>query len=435
MLLSLILATFLVCLIAYIFTWLRYRDVFHPTLLIVPMCVFLYVYMPSELLASEALFVYVTQEQAEFTQLVIIATLLALFLGCSYGSTAIDRLSPRSQAVTTVDARTLSHGAYALGAIGMLSWMSTMQNVGGITNAFSGAKGMGWSDYGYVRDAVYLLIVALLLLLTPEVARAHLRDLAWRCAIVVFSVPWLLQGLLGARRGPTFLIVSSIAMSWYFARKTRPAFVSVFVGGLLLGAVLLLLVTNRDSIYIGSDKPINLDLSASLSEFNSASEANEYIFAVGCISTTQQTGAFYWGRRYFAQSIIRPIPRQLWPTKYEDLGVPGLAENGGVAPAFMFEIMGWGAVPGAAATLVADLWVEFYWLAVPVAGFIGWLYGSVWARAVRWSGYWTILYVISALCSIYLVTQAVGALLFQLLILAAPSAYVWHLAASKTTSR
>lgn len=135
---------------------------------------------------------------------------------------------------------------------------------------------------------------------------------------------------------------------------------------------------------------------------------------------------FFWGRRYLAQVIVRPIPKQIWPNKYEDFGVPELLRNAGVAGEGLAPIMGWSAVTGAAAAMVADLWVEFSWLSIPVMGAIGYAYGAVWRRAVIVGGVWTTQYIIFALLSIYLITQSGEAVIFRFVILTLPARYVWR---------
>ena len=78
---------------------------------------------------------------------------------------------------------------------------------------------------------------------------------------------------------------------------------------------------------------------------------------------------------------------------------------------------------------MADLWVEFSWFSIPVMGLIGWAYGYVWRRALHQFEWWTTLYMILALLSIYFVTQSGEAVIFRFLILATFSSYVWRKAA------
>jgi len=210
------------------------------------------------------------------------------------------------------------------------------------------------------------------------------------------------------------------------ARGTRPPLMLVLGGGALLGFLILFLVTNRKHIYIGGDIS---NVSTDVSGFLDANEANEYIFGAGCIITSRETGHYFWGRRYLAQIVVRPVPKQIWPTKYADFGVAELTQNAGVAGGGLADIMGWTEVPGAAAAAVADLWVEFSWLSIPVMALIGWLYGRVWQRSVQDGAWWTTLYMIFALLSIYFVTQSGEAVIFRFVILTLPARYIWRKAA------
>ncbi len=319
----------------------------------------------------------------------------------------------------------LHKGAYWIGGAGLLCWAITIKGAGGFSAAFGHEYGMGWSEFGFVREGIYLLIAALLLLLSPHGFAPKSR--VWQLWVAALAAPWVIQGLLGARRGPTMVIVLTLVMGWYLARGTRPPLSLVLGGGAALGVLVLFLVTNRANIHLNADVK-QLDVSK-VDDFFKPDAANEYIFGAGCMITSHQTGYFFWGKRYLAQVTVRPIPRQIWPTKYKDFGVPELEQNAGVAGPGLTTVMGWQEVPGAAAAAVADLWVEFSWFSIPVMGLIGWAYGYVWHRALHQLEWWTTLYMILALLSIYFVTQSGEAVIFRFLILATFSSYVWRKAA------
>jgi hypothetical protein len=397
-----------------------YKDVFHPLIYLLGQCAFVYVYMPLRLISDGSLFAYITEGQGEFTQILILLCLAAMMVGCFIGSAKTVKSRVEGPPIP-VSRDILTHGAYWIGSIGIFCWLITIAGRGGLTNAFSTAYGMGWSDYGYIREAIYLLIVALLLLLSPEAFNP--QDKIWRWAIAILSFPWFVQGLLGARRGPTVVIIATLGMSWYLARRLRPPVLLMFGAGLAVGFLIIFLVTNRAKIYIGSDFDVSTN---KMDTFFVANEANEYIFAVGCVTTARETGTYYWGRRYLAQVLVRPIPKQIWPNKYADFGVPELLQNAGVALDGLQLVMGWAEIPGAAATMVADFWVELSWLAIPLCGFIGWGYGYVWRRAVQEQRWWTTLYMILTLLSIYMVTQSGEAVIFRFVILTVPAYAVWR---------
>jgi hypothetical protein len=407
-----------ICLAAIIASYSKYRDPFHPAMILIPMCGFIYVLMPLKLARDGALFSYISETQAEWVQGIIIAGLIALILGITQGS-HVDLTRQLAKPPARYRPEIIWKGALILGALGLLAWIYTIKNAGGFLQVFGHGNGRGWSEQGYIRETVYLIIVALLLLFTPQVYRP--KNQPWLAAAIALSIPYVIQGLLGAQRGPTFQIAVTLGVSWYMAQGKRPSLLLITGAGLALGFLMLFLVNNRGSIYLGSDRALKTDVSGTLD----ASEANEYIFGAGCMIASNQTGDYFWGKRYLAQIVVRPVPRQLWPNKYADFGVAELEENAGVAKAGLGPVMGWTEIPGAAGAMVADLWVECSWLAIPVLWLIGYAYGSIWKRAVSLGGSWNTQYTILVLLSIYLVTQSGEAVIFRLFILSLPAQYVW----------
>jgi oligosaccharide repeat unit polymerase len=419
MLETLICATGLFCVISLGIAWARYKDVFHPLVIVTPMFAFFYVYMPSRLVADGSLYSYASEDQAAFYQLIVLLALAAFSAGCFKGSSDV-HVRSISTFQASYDRKKLQNGAYLLGTIGLGCWLQCMGNTGGIANAFSEANARGWSEFGFVREAMYLMIVAQLLLLSPQ--GFDLRNKTWWAAVVLFTLPYVLQGLLGAQRGPTFLITATLAISWFLGRRSRPPLLLVLGGGIALGFLMLFLMTNRSQIHLGSDFEVKTDVS----DFFAASPANEYVFGVGAVATTRQTGQFYWGKRYLAQILVRPIPRQLWATKYEDFGIAEIERNAGAGVDGMSTVMGWEAMTGAAATMVADVWIEFSWLCIPFLGVLGWIYGYIWRRAIWQGDQWTTILTIVMLLSVYFISQSGEAVIFRMLILTVPSSLVWH---------
>ena len=130
-------------------------------------------------------------------------------------------------------------------------------------------------------------------------------------------------------------------------------------------------------------------------------------------------------RRYLAQILVRPIPSAIWPTKYEDFGVPELLTNAGTAEGFA-DALGWAGAPGSAPGIAADLWVELWWLAVPAMALLGYMYGKVWRKAVERGGPWTGQYIILSALSIYLVMQTMEAVIFRTILLSIPCWITWR---------
>ncbi|MEI9973826.1 MAG: hypothetical protein WDO73_18300 [Ignavibacteriota bacterium] len=74
---------------------------------------------------------------------------------------------------------------------------------------------------------------------------------------------------------------------------------------------------------------------------------------------------------------------------------------------------------------MADLWLEFRWLALPVMWAIGRAYGTVWRKMRIEGGVWKAQYVILAALSIYLVMQTIEAVLFRAIELSLPIWLLW----------
>ncbi len=230
-----------------------------------------------------------------------------------------------------------------------------------------------------------------------------------------------------ARRGPTFELTIVALMSWYLYRRKRPPIVAVAVVGGLLGWLVLFLVTNRGNIYIGSSFEMKTDVSNIV---QASDTGNEWIYGAGTILSAERRDHYYWMRRYLAQLMVRPIPSAIWPTKYEDFGVPELLHNAGTGEGFG-DTLGWKGADGSAPGIVADLWVEAWYGAIPLMGALGALYGFVWRRAVTRGGGWTSQFVVLAAVSIYLTMQTMEAVIFRSLLLSIPCWIIWRYALKK----
>lgn len=411
------------------------RDIFHPLTFISPMLIFLYAWMPSKLLAVDGLERYFDRDQLVFIQSFYLCGIAAFVVACLSVGVRVRRPAepagrpsigqarsgkPARPAFSPEMCRRLLIGGAIAGSLGLLCWLITIKNVGGFVAAFSASYSGGWDDSGYIRDGSLLLLVGVLLGVTvlasggPRVPSLVMTG--------IFGFPWLAQALLMARRGPTFAIAAIVLMGWYISRRQRPPVVAMAAAGFLLGWLVLFLVTNRSSIYIGSDKSFTTDVSDIV---ETPDTGNEYIYGGGSILSAERADHYFWMRRYLAQIMVRPIPSAIWPTKYEDFGVPELLKNAGTGEGFG-DALGWEGAVGSAPGIIADLWVELWWLAVPAMAALGLLYGFVWKRAVTRGGPWAAQYVILSALSIYLVMQTMEAVIFRTLLLSIPCWLTWR---------
>ncbi len=395
------------------------RDVFHPLVFIMPMMAFLYGWMPLRLLAADGLSRFFDGEQLVRVQILNVLGILAFAAACLAAGAKIRRLPEHVTALSPAGCRRLRIGGALVGSVGLTCWTISILNVGGFTNAFSNSYGGGWDDSGYVRDGNLLMLVGVLLLVAAIASEGpKIANILLAC---LFGLPWLTQALLTARRGPTFAMAVIVLMGWYLNRNRRPPVIAMLVAGFLLGWLVLFLVANRSNIYLGSDFNVKADVSDIVEKPDTG---NEYIYGTGSVISAERRDHYFWMRRYLAQLLVRPIPSAIWPTKYEDFGVPELLSNAGTGEGFA-DALGWVGAVGSAPGIVADLWVELWWLALAALAALGWLYGWVWRKAVTGGPAWASQYAILSALSIYMVMQTMEAVIFRTLLLSVPSWLVW----------
>ena len=396
------------------------KDVFHPLIFIAPMLIFLYSWMPWKLLQHDGLNRFFDNDQLRNVQVLNVLGILAFVAACLAGGVRLRgaRTVPQSYPLSVLNR--LMVGGTVLGVVGLTCWIISVKNVGGLVAAFSTSYSGGFDDSGYVRDGAMLLLVALLLIVTSLSAGGP-RVIGISLAIV-FGLPWLTSALLMGRRGPTFNLAVVLLMGWYFNRTKRPPLLVTGAFGLLLGWFVLFLVTNRSQLYLGSSFDFKSDVS---NVVDKPDTGNEFIYGTGSVVAAEHREHYFWMRRYLAQLLVRPIPSAIWPTKYEDFGVPELLHNAGTGEGFG-DALGWIGAVGSAPGIIADFFVEVWWFAVPLMGVAGWLYGYLWRRAVTEGGPWATQYIIFSALSIYLVMQTGEAVIYRTLELSVPCWFVWR---------
>ncbi|MGC2657958.1 MAG: hypothetical protein WA324_08260 [Bryobacteraceae bacterium] len=401
------------------------KDVFHPLIYISPMLLFAYGWMPIRLQSLRGLEGYFQMDQLVFVQFVYVLGILAFVLGCLSIPVRLDGPKPTHPSMDDRGRRILFIGGCIVAMAGFTAWFISILNVGGIQSAFGRPYSGGWDDSGYIRDASLFLFAGVSLILASTVdARMTLKHVI---GLAFFISPLLLQAVFTARRGPTFMILVTVGMGWFFYKGRRPPIITTLLAGALGGYLILFIVANRQSLYMGSDFDFKTDVS-NITE--SSDTGNEYIYGAGSLLSAEQRGRYFWGRRYLAQILVRPIPRAVWPTKYTDFGVPELEHNAGTGEGFA-DALGWEGAAGSAPTIIADLWLEFRWLCIPALWLIGRAYGYTWNKARRVGGVWTSQYIILASLSIYLVMQTMEAVIFRVLMLSLPVWFVWRKARTR----
>lgn len=446
----------LVCLGGAAWAMFVRRDVLHPLALLMPMALYLYAYLPYELITTGAL------RQAPFTdeqwiqvQLLNLLSIIGLGVGCLLGGRGSPKTSfgtkfanpelSLAKAWQSRDIKTLAaifiskrnsdrlyRLAVVIGAISVLAFALTIHSAGGLFEAYSVEKGGGYSEYGYLRDAIFWSVPALALLALG--AATNGMRAKYLVPAILFSSPLLTHGLLGARRGPTFLIVATLVAAWYLAKRRRPNVLLFIGGGMALGMLLLLIVTFREQFRIGSglmtstaetvDEMIEEFDERRMSSLERVLGGNEFVYGANVILTFEDRGDFFWGSRILTILFIRPIPKQVWPTKYEDVGMERYTMNVGLGSAD--DNLMWSSF-GAAPGFVADLFAEFSWGAIVAAMAIGWIYGAGWRAAVSGTGLGLVLYILLVAFSLFLISQTLEAFLYRMTLTAVPVLLGWKL--------
>jgi hypothetical protein len=329
------LAAFLTGIALLAAAWLAYvttRDTLHPMIHLAGMAAFLHAFLPLyfELTQPDELRGYLEQAQLDYVQSIVLLGVLSLAGGVWSGAHAApgasDAAVPASVArrhLTDAVRARLVRAAMALAASGLIAWIYMIIYSGGLYAVYGRAYGYFWADSGYVSEAwQFGLPGVLLLLLARGDGRLRRSDLFW---IALGLLPLLGHGLLGARRGPTFMALIGVGAMWYLARARRPRLGAALLGGLAVGMLLLLLLANRNQIHLGAEPDFTGAGQAPTFEIG---PGNEFVFGAGAALNAEALDRFGWGRRYLVVFLIRPIPRALWPTKYADaaefLGIPSI---------------------------------------------------------------------------------------------------------------
>lgn len=407
--------TFALNICGILYAYWTSRDPLHPLVVIAPMFAFLYAWMPLRLAYNGGLNAYLTEDQVLFVQSLNLVGNATFIFGCLYGGAAARARNMDREVMSPDTLRTVNRVAFVVIFIGLLAWLKTMYNVGGISEAFNRAYGGGWDDSGYVRETTNLIWTGILLLQL----QGQLKSFNWwhQAVLACLAFPSLIYSLLGARRSPLFVVSLILITGWYLNRRRRPSLTLLGVGGFALGYLMLLLVTNRSQIHLGSDFQLKADVSAH-SELSGP--WNEFIYGSGTVLHASEGNKFYWGRRYLTYLFIRPIPREIWPTKYEDIGMPELLVNAGTGGGDFRYTLGWSGSNGAAPGIIADLWIEVSWFSVVLLWLLGYLYGMSWRNAVGPGGLWVPQYVALLALSIFLVVQTAEAWGIRVIFISVP---------------
>ncbi|OVE73793.1 hypothetical protein BVX94_02835 [bacterium B17] len=403
------------------------RDPIHPMILLGALFGYAYVYQPLYLHSTGLLSDYISEDSILFVHIVNCIGILALCIGTLTGTKSIDDLYEES-GVSEPDPELqnrLITASYILAGIGIAGYMVQLSYSGGFAKAYSYVKGGGWAPSGYIGEAPMLTIPAILLYcIAREDKKFRPLDLL---VLLIFDLPHLIQGSLGSRRGPLFFGLTVLFWGRFLTSYRRPGFKTVASTMLLVGVLVITVFAHRKQLYIGSDFEFSTAAVKEKLAPHEISKGNDYLVGCGQVINSHYHKKHFWGRRYLVMFFIRPIPKQIWPTKYEDMGFSGFAASNPNA----FErnewlaSVGWTPLRGSATGCIADMYLEFSWGMVVIMFLIGRFFSYLWKQSILQRGIWLMLFIESIVFSVFLPTQSVSAWFYRFLLISLPSIVLW----------
>jgi hypothetical protein len=234
-----------------------------------------------------------------------------------------------------------------------------------------------------------------------------------------------------------FLVLAVLFLAWVLARGKPPPLLSSLIGFGTIGFLVLLVASQRQFLFIGSGG--DFDFSRLFDLFLTPEDliTNDYVAGVSTVLVNDYHQDFSWGREHLVNLLIRPIPRQLWPDKYEDaaelLGYR-VVEGGGEWDYFS-EVLGFSPPKGSAVGFIANLYSSFSWGVLLAMFLFGWSLAVLWKRHRLRGGLWTVLYGQAMILSVYLPTQSFSAFYQRFLIMTVIAVLVFRFIAKTRPSR
>lgn len=315
--------------------------------------------------------------------------------------------------LNTLQKRQLLRLAWLLGCMAVAAYMLTIVNGGGFLRAYSRSKGGGVSLSGYQGEGVLLGVAAMVLYAMGMQGRR--MSVSRALPMLVFVWPLLMSGTFGGRRGPLFLAISSLFFCWHLARGRLPRAKTIAITGLMCVVAVLFIQSQRRNLYLGSEKGFDLQLFLNVVQKDELHTGDNFVASTGAVLGHLATGEHHYGRRFFITYLVRPIPKQFWPTKYDDMArilyggksyadAVSAAENGAWS-----DDLDWRPPAGYAVNSIVDLFAEFSWAFVAACWLFGRMIASLWTNFRERGGFWLVYYVAAMVLSIYLPTQSFSA--------------------------
>lgn len=424
-------ATGVVILLLALRSYAGTRDALHPAVLMSPLFVYMYCTWPLTLNRDGDLYQYFSPDQLQYVSLLYLLSISALYLGLlsghrrSLGWTGLS-IDVFNLEVDEATRRQIARLAIFLGVIAVGAYLYKIGNVGGFEAAYGRAKGGGRADSGYISESVLFSFPAVVLFAisrkSPNIGAAEIFT------ALIMMMPHLLQGTLGGRRGPIFLALATLFVAWFIARRTRLKLATAIVGIGICGLAVIFVWSQRQDVYLGSGGGVEVErMWEKIVPEGAVSTGNTYVAGVATVLMADGSDLSYWGYRYFVTFVIRPIPRQIWPTKYEDMGADWLLRYGDdVRSQRYYNTVGFVPLSGSATGYVADAFLEFSWGVILFSYFLGRVFSAAWRRHTTEGQFWSVLYIVMVILSIYLATQSFSAWAHRLLFIGGMTYVFWR---------
>lgn len=424
----LLFVTGLVLLATWLFSYAKTKDALHPAIFILPMMGYQYVVRPGLLYSRGQIQEFFPDESMlELSAFVHFIGVVGFCLGLLPGKGMA--LNSRRFVDVLRDPQTrqnLIRLGLVLGAISVVLYWYSVLWVGGVGVAYGRAKGGGMRyQSGYISEAIGLCVPAIILLFMAW--RKQRLTLSQWALVGLMASPYLLTGFLGSRRGPTFMILAAMAFSWFLIRHRRVKIYQVVATIVFICICVVFLFVNRPRLYIGSKEGLRFNDVFSFLSAEGTSTGDDYVAATALINVHHSKQKWGWGRGLVVTFLIRPIPKQFWPTKYQDAQGVLYSEREMVTPEDYLDTVGWIPPSGRAVGGVADLFKEFYWFVPCVMFLYGRFYRLLWQKARLQGGVWTCFYILGASLSIYIPTQSMSAVFHRFLYLSVFLSVFWKL--------
>ena len=407
------------------------RDALHPAIVLSPLFLFMNAVWPILLSRDGGLTVFLSEEALEKTALLYLITLTFFYCGLIHRARVPARIRRGGHglirfAPTALQRERLYAVSILFGLLSVVAFWYMLGNAGGFAEAYGRVKGGGHASSGYVGEATLLSYPAILFLALSKRGTRRL-SLGIVALALLFASPHLLQGTFGGRRGPLFMVLTVLFFAWHVAKPTKLSIKRTLLAIGTIGLLVIAVWSQRQIVYLGSEGEIESGRIAEILAPDSVDTGNTYVNSGLAISTVDYFGDYYWGYRYFVTLVIRPIPKQLWPTKYEDMGADWLYRYGDDQRSQEYiEATGVAWIAGSAMPAIADGYLEFSWGVVILFYVTGRLFSYAWRRRIERRGLWEVIYLVMVILGIYLATQSYSAWAHRLMFIGIPTVLVWR---------